>query len=57
MDVRTLAPDVSEGSRTRLVGMLLAGGVSDTTAQTLARAETPQQLIALTLGSPEFQRR
>jgi uncharacterized protein (DUF1800 family) len=57
MDVRALAPDMTDASRTRLIGMLLAGGVSDTTAQTLARAGTPQQLIALTLGSPEFQRR
>jgi len=34
-----------------------AGRASDATQKTLARAETPQQLVALTLGSPEFQRR
>jgi uncharacterized protein (DUF1800 family) len=57
MDVATLAPDTTEASRDRLIETLLAGQVSDSTRQTLARAGTPQQLIALTLGSPEFQRR
>ncbi len=57
LDLTTLAPDTSEQSRTNLVSTLLAGNVSDATARTLARAETPQQLVALTLGSPEFQRR
>ena len=57
VDVASLAPDTSEQSRTNLVDNMLAGKVSDATMQTLARAETPQQLIALTLGSPEFQRR
>jgi uncharacterized protein (DUF1800 family) len=37
--------------------MMLAGEASEATRTTLARAETPQQLVALTLGSPEFQRR
>ena len=36
---------------------LLGGVASDATRQTLARAASSQQLIALTLGSPEFQRR
>jgi uncharacterized protein (DUF1800 family) len=36
---------------------LLAREVSDATRQTISRAETPQQLVALTLGSPEFQKR
>jgi len=57
IDVNSLAPDVSEASRDRLVGMLLAGRASDSTTKTLGRAEAPPQLIALTLGSPEFQRR
>jgi uncharacterized protein (DUF1800 family) len=57
MDVATLAPDTTAASRDRLIETLLAGQVSDSTRQTLARAATPQQLIALTLGSPEFQRR
>ena len=35
----------------------LAGDVSDTTAATIAKATDPRQATALTLGSPEFQRR
>jgi len=57
IDVGALAPDVTEASRTSLVERLFAAGISETTAQTLARAATPQQLLALILGSPEFQRR
>jgi len=57
VDVNVLAPDVSETSQQALVDAMLAGEASGATRQTLARASTPQQLIALTLGSPEFQRR
>jgi len=57
VDIAALAPDMSEATRDRLVQMLLAGVASDGTRQTLARATTPSELIALTLGSPEFQRR
>jgi uncharacterized protein (DUF1800 family) len=57
VDIATLAPDTSEASRDRLVQTLLAGSASEATRQTLARATTPSELIALTLGSPEFQRR
>jgi uncharacterized protein (DUF1800 family) len=57
VDVRALAPDTSEAVRRQLVGAMLAGDVSAGTEQTLARATTPHQLLALTLGSPEFQRR
>ena len=57
IDLATLAPDTSEQSRTNLVDSILSGKASDATQKTLARAETPQQLVALTLGSPEFQRR
>jgi uncharacterized protein (DUF1800 family) len=57
LDYRTLAPDTSEATRDRLVNAIGAGEISDATKQTLAKAETPQHLIALTLGSPEFQRR
>ena len=57
VDVRALAQDTSEAARTQLVQSVLAGDVSAATEQTLARATTPHQLIALTLGSPEFQRR
>jgi uncharacterized protein (DUF1800 family) len=52
-----LAPDVSAASQARTVDLVLGGQASDATRATLARAETPQQLVALALGSPEFQRR
>jgi len=35
----------------------IGGDVSDSTRATIAKATTPQQMMALTLGSPEFQRR
>jgi hypothetical protein len=57
VDISALAPDTSEATRDRLVHLLLAGTASEGTRQTLARASTPSELIALTLGSPEFQRR
>jgi uncharacterized protein (DUF1800 family) len=57
VDLTTMATDTTEGTRDRLIQLMLAGRVSDTTKATLARAETPQQLVALTLGSPEFQKR
>jgi len=41
----------------RLVAATLADDVSDTTRTTIAKATTPEQMTALTLGSPEFQRR
>lgn len=39
------------------VGAVLAGDVSAATKTTIAKATDPKQLAALTLGSPEFQRR
>jgi len=57
IDVASLAPDVTDASRQRLIDMMLAGRISDATRNTLAKAETPQQLVALVLGSPEFQKR
>jgi len=36
---------------------LIGTPISDATRTTIARASTPQQAIALTIGSPEFQRR
>ena len=39
------------------VGSVLANDVSPSTASTIARATDPTQVAALTLGSPEFQRR
>ena len=57
VNVRSLAPNTSEASRNAVVNTLLLGVASDATRGTLAKAESPQQLIALTLGSPEFQKR
>jgi uncharacterized protein (DUF1800 family) len=57
VDIAALAPDTGESTRERLFESMLAGQASAATRETLARAETPQQLIALTLGSPEFQKR
>jgi uncharacterized protein (DUF1800 family) len=57
VDLPTLAPDTTEATRDRLVADFLGGRASAGTGQTLARAASPQQLVALTLGSPEFQRR
>ena len=57
IDLAAHAPDLSDATRTRLTKSLLGGTVSDATRETMARAETPEQLVALALGSPEFQRR
>lgn len=57
VNVAALAPDTTEASRQRLIDMMLAGRVSDATRSTLGKAENPQQLVALLLGSPEFQKR
>jgi uncharacterized protein (DUF1800 family) len=57
VNVAALAPDTSEGTLDKLVNSFLAGEASAATVQTIARATSPQQMIALTLGSPEFQRR
>jgi uncharacterized protein (DUF1800 family) len=42
---------------TATVGAALANDISAATASTLAKAQQPAQIAALTLGSPEFQRR
>jgi uncharacterized protein (DUF1800 family) len=57
VDVRTLAPDTSEETIDRVIDTVLGGQASDGTRQTISRATTPQQLLALALGSPEFQKR
>jgi len=57
LNVPSIAADTSDASRNQVVDLLLGGNASDATRQTLARATTPQMLIALALGSPEFQRR
>lgn len=53
----TLAPDTSSATREQLVDRVLAGRISASTSATLAKAPNPQQLVALLLGSPEFQKR
>jgi uncharacterized protein (DUF1800 family) len=57
VDLTTLAPDTNDASRRAVVDRFLGGDVSDATRTTLERAESPANLVALTLGSPEFQRR
>jgi len=57
LDLHALAPDTTDATRDHVIQLLFAGHVSDTTRQTLAKATTPQQLVALALGSPEFQKR
>jgi hypothetical protein len=57
VDVRSIAPDVSPLSQAAVAQQLLGGQASDATRLTLAKASSPEQLIALALGSPEFQRR
>ena len=46
------SPDVD-----RLTAMILNGDVSESTMATISKATTASQMAALTLGSPEFQRR
>jgi uncharacterized protein (DUF1800 family) len=57
VDVHSIAPDTSAASVDRAIELLLGGRASDGTKQIIARAENPQQLVALVLGSPEFQKR
>lgn len=57
VDAVALAGDAGDTGREALIDALLNGDASPATRQTLARAETPQTLVALALGSPEFQRR
>jgi uncharacterized protein (DUF1800 family) len=40
-----------------LLDSMLGGDASDATRATIAKAKTPEQMVALTLGSPEFQRK
>jgi uncharacterized protein (DUF1800 family) len=40
-----------------IVALALNDDISDATRSTIAKATTPEQMMALTLGSPEFQRR
>jgi uncharacterized protein (DUF1800 family) len=51
-----LSPSADD-ARSTLISGGLAGDVSERTAETVARATTTPQAIALILGSPEFQKR
>jgi len=44
-------------SREAVVNAMLGNDVSDTTSATIAKAATAPQMMALALGSPEFQKR
>ncbi len=57
--VRTDLPSTAslDEARTRLVATMLQGTASESTRQTLKKATEVTQVAALTLGSPEFQRR
>ncbi len=57
VNVMALAPDTSGETRDKLVDEVLAGRISPSTSSTLAKAPSPQQLLTLLLGSPEFQKR
>jgi uncharacterized protein (DUF1800 family) len=52
--IRAADPDAA---RAALVGDVLAGDLSESTAATVAKATTAPQAVALVLGSPEFQKR
>jgi uncharacterized protein (DUF1800 family) len=51
------SPPKLERLVTQLVEGILGNGVSETTRTTIAKAESVAHMVALTLGSPEFQRR
>jgi uncharacterized protein (DUF1800 family) len=57
INVRQLATDTGTASRDAVVAKLIPGEISSVTRDTLAKADSPQHLVALTLGSPEFQRK
>ena len=46
-----------QGVPDRIIRTVLNNDISATTRDTIAKATTPEQMLALTLGSPEFQRR
>jgi uncharacterized protein (DUF1800 family) len=54
--VRLPPPGTPAEARERIVRDALAGDVSNTTRDTIAKAQTASQAIALAIGSPEFQR-
>jgi uncharacterized protein (DUF1800 family) len=50
------AAEAPELLRARLMDDALAGDVSPATREVVAKATTPDQILALVIGSPEFQR-
>ena len=50
-------PDRLQASPDRIIEAVLNNDISDTTRATIAKATSAEQMTALTLGSPEFQRR
>jgi uncharacterized protein (DUF1800 family) len=46
-----------QAARDEIVDQVLAGDLSSSTRETVAKASRPSQAVALLLGSPEFQRR
>jgi hypothetical protein len=51
------AVELANGATGASVNTLLYGEASETTRATIGKATTPAQVVALALGSPEFQRR
>jgi len=51
------AVELANGATGASVDTLLYGEASETTRATIGKATTPAQVVALALGSPEFQRR
>ena len=49
--------DSIDAARDEIVAQVLAGDLSTSTRETVAKATRPSQAVALLLGSPEFQRR
>jgi uncharacterized protein (DUF1800 family) len=53
----TASGESIEAARDEIVDRVLAGDLSSSTRDTVAKASRPSQAVALLLGSPEFQRR
>jgi uncharacterized protein (DUF1800 family) len=57
LQVGRRAPELKLGPTSTPEDILVGLNVSEATRSTIAKATTPAQAVALTLGSPEFQRR
>jgi uncharacterized protein (DUF1800 family) len=57
VEVSDPLPDATRPDTESAVGLLLAGDASPATLGTIAKATTASQVLALALGSPEFQRK